>query len=830
MGARGALLLAAWFVFEGTTQASPLACRRTIAKEAARYAQTRLKALQRCDERVLRSASEGACPDARAAQGIAVAGHKLAAKIATACGGANQRCDASDTGADADDSPASIGWPGTCPGFALGACANTIADCSDIASCLACIAGTGVDQALTLAYGRLAPSPEGSTLNSCQAALGHAAAQFYLTRSKALAQCEDRMLRALVPGPCPDPKAALKIAPADAKRNAESYGACAGMDRVCGGGDDFAPAEIGFVALCPAVTVPGGRACGGVAGGLQEVVDCLDCTTEFVGDCLAAVAAPNLGPYPSVCRVATTPLPAPPPRPPGCGNGLLEAGEDCDPPGSPVCPNASNGLETCSAACQCPCPGRLELTTTDGTLKAIDAGSTGLGHDLPGAARGTKLTVQLTGCEQTHAPCGECAIAGLVANTAAGAGDVDNQRCSGDTRVSCHSDCDCAAVGGSCEFYIGGYIPGALGGVPFCMLDRVEGPVTGTTDLTSGASTLQLKAAAGFFISTCPTCDGDPTSYDGVRAGTCSGGRHAGLPCDANGSSNGSTNPFLGNASLDCPPAGTPITLPPSPLTLTTGTQTRSLSAASPSCRASGFTGMKCFCDTCDNQAATPCSSNADCAAVGAAICGGKRCLGNAVNRGAPCQNNSQCPNGACGVPGSPSAPNACADGICTPTVGDDGECMAGPVDIYCGPTATFHGCLNDAECSQYLSCTGGTRDGAVCAGPSDCPGGSCDANTCSVVRVRPCFTDNGVTAPRCFGGAQDGVGCSLPADCPDGFCGGSRVTASGTASVPAADEWDVTLAGLTCAQPASLDLASSLSGFPGLLRATFVGHVRALP
>src|SRR5207244_3348914 len=99
-----------------------------------------------------------------------------------------------------------------------------------------------------------------------------------------------------------------------------------------------------------------------------------------------------------------------------------------------------------------------------------------------------------------------------------------------------------------------------------------------------------------------------------------------------------------------------------------------------------------------------PCSSDADCAAVGATTCGGKRCLGGA-NNGTACSANSECPGGACNVPGATTQPNLCSAGAtdCVPDAGtpspNDHKC-ASTVDQYCAPTETFRQCTVNTDCT----------------------------------------------------------------------------------------------------------------------------------
>ncbi len=56
-----------------------------------------------------------------------------------------------------------------------------------------------------------------------------------------------------------------------------------------------------------------------------------------------------------------------------CGDGVVEDGEGCDPPGSASCGNASNGLQFCDNHCQCDCPSHIEFEGTPGSLGVLEA-------------------------------------------------------------------------------------------------------------------------------------------------------------------------------------------------------------------------------------------------------------------------------------------------------------------------------------------------------------------------------------------------------------------------------------------------------------------------
>ncbi|HEY2386790.1 MAG TPA: PQQ-binding-like beta-propeller repeat protein [Candidatus Binatia bacterium] len=539
-----------------------------------------------------------------------------------------------------------------------------------------------------------------------------------------------------------------------------------------------------------------------------------------------------------------TPIPGPTATPgPLCGNGVIDPGESCDPPNS-FCPNSAPGF-FCSNACQCDCPKTLEMTGI-GMGAVVDRGWTGIAHDVELPSGGT-YTVGITGCDSPSRPCGTCTLAGPVPNIYAAnyalktGGQINNRRCVDDTRVDCHGNGGCNS--GTCAYYASTYIPVTVGGVSACVEQYYAGPVTGTVNLESGTlatnTVLAERIYSGLTVRIgCPRCLGDVASNDGKRDGTCAEGIDAGSSCDVNGSS---SNPILGPTSFDCRPnPGARIASTTYPFGTSTSTLTKTLSAGSPSCRAPGFTGGKCVCDTCNDAAATACSSNADCTAVGATVCGGRRCTGGPKN-GTPCSVNSQCPSGGCVVPGVQTAPNQCDGGAldCVPGGApgpNDGICQTGPLETFCSPNGTMIQCGDDADCvAQGLrSCVGGTRaaqvcyatcagglspgfrcsfdsdcgPGSTCTGsaspPTDCPGGTCAYETCSDGRFRECFLDRGQ-----IGGHDD---------------------ASGQSFAPMQDGGDPTLASLLCVGPTASSSVNGAVGLPGLERIERVTHLQARP
>ena len=452
-----------------------------------------------------------------------------------------------------------------------------------------------------------------------------------------------------------------------------------------------------------------------------------------------------------------------------------------------VCALVTLAFSTALAAEPCPNAVRLDV---DGAGSDIDPGWTGMAHDNHYV--GLTLTMGITGCAGATQPtCGNCSLTGPLAN--GGGALFNNRRCSDKSWITCTTNADCVAGGavGPCQIFFGPPLPYTAGGVSVCVTNEITGPGSGITDVEAGSMTMSLpylaKIYSGPTVSApCPQC----------VAGVCNAGPRSGLPCTTNG-----TSPLFGPVSFDCPPStgvfiGTVI---PSGLTLSTNNQTMTLSAASPNCRAVGFTGDKCFCDTCNNAAATFCTSNADCVAVGATICGGKRCNGGTnngaacsltcaggTNVGAPCVTSSQCPGsscssssqcpggGLCSVPGTAPAPNQCDDTVCTPNPldtasSDEGTCAAGPFEQFCA-IDTYRGCLTDGDCPAL-------------------------GDTCTFGKNRDCFTDNGVI--------------------------GGDISVAGFADPPVDSTAAPTLGSLFCIPPTVSSAVNGVGGFPGPGRLT---------
>ncbi|MCC6763832.1 MAG: hypothetical protein IT293_04135 [Deltaproteobacteria bacterium] len=821
-GALVALLCICSFAGSARADAKSAAkCSAAIIKAGSGLLQSEAKILQKCRDAIVKGK---ACDQVKTQASIDKARAKLSSSITKACGGKDKVCDT----ADADGSQPTLdeyGWNITnCPGFE-GACTNAITDCDDIPACIQCIGEASVTQAMDLYYPPNRPSSVGNkTLNKCQATLGKAALTFFNAKSKALAKCWGTKVKKTANCPA---DAQAKIDAARAKLDKALAKACVGLDN----------STVGLPAGCLAVA-----SCGAPVSSLIDVGNCTECVTEFKVDCPDRASSVSVGaPYPAECLVIPpTPTPtatvtqlpatatptvsptpsATPTQSVLCGNGQLDVGEQCDPTSATTaCSNVNPADYPCSAVtCTCACPTKVTFAGDATDPKSIlDTGWTGISHRAPIISDGD-VTVALS-CSGNGRPCGVCTISGPIANTESG--QIANQRCSNNQAISCTSDATCIArtclggsndgdacsadsnctggtcpAAGTCEFYFGSNLPLAAGGVTTCVVNQFNGSVSGTANVESGdaATTALLTSRVynGIAIDNpCPRCMGDATVNDGTAGGTCDGGPRVGLGCDGNGTI--PSRPDFGTTSLDCPPAASAIiaTLPID-LTNRTGPVTKTLTAASPSCV--NAPGNKCLCDTCNNAAATPCFTNDDCVAVGATVCGGKRCLSGA-NNGAGCANNTECPGGACARPGEPTKPSACLDDSATATLdcadGDadgEGECSVGPTDPNCsvGSGHAQRGCLSDGDCG------GGA--------------GSC------VVSQRKCFLTGGGTFQ------------------PSAFDGTDTLIAVGQVDTPMNDVSNPTLGAVFCVGPTGASAVNNVAGLPGPARVTIKGTARGLP
>ncbi len=435
-----------------------------------------------------------------------------------------------------------------------------------------------------------------------------------------------------------------------------------------------------------------------------------------------------------------------------CGPGSGEAGcqDELCPDKGEVVIYAGTSATSCSSNGDCAvgtCNTGIGLCQTE-TL--LSTGWTGIAHGSD-ANDEVKQAANLI-CPgpfdgMAAEPCGECVVAGLIAETR-------DCRCAADNRTVCDepfvADADDCG-GGICNCYLGPPLPLSAGNTPACSINKFATDVTGTAnvDLGEGEVTTSLKAIAYLGINLilpCPACGGtctapagsigagcgtdldcdssagaadgvcgnyDVTPKDGVRDGTCKGGLNDGESCDidAYNSTFPAPGPSGSGMSLDCFPdpgknvSGTGLNIA---LTQTTGTS--ALPVAGIECGFPPFVTYDCPCGQCSNDTSTACTSNADCS-------GG----------------------GTCGDDGSGKPlPDQCDTTLdCVDVGGGVGECGSGPVDTLCDGILRangkgFIGCLANVDCEP----------GTI----------GVDAGACTLSETRPCFLDpvtaSGVPSP----------------------------------------------------------------------------------
>ena len=773
-------------------------CQIAIGKNTSAFFSSKTKALGKCWDAKLNGKPVVSCVrpatgDGKYIAAIDKAELKKQTGICKACGGDDQACDGSG-----DFSPALIGFSGNCP--AVAACGGPVTTLAQLVACVDCVTEFKVDCEVPLAVPGFQPYP-----GMCPGAVATATPTTTATRT---------------PTPTPTRTATpTPTATVTATRTATPT---------------------------PTATATATRTATRTP------------TPTVTATALPATPTATRTQTPTATRTVT-PTPTVTSTPAACGNGVVDPGEDCDTAGgAPTsCQNNSNTSAgfTCSVTCQCACPTKVTFAgDPNDPASILDTGWTGISHRAPIISNG-EVTVGLSACAGSSRPCGTCTVNGPIKNPNAGAGQLDNQRCTNDSSVRCTTNPTCTAllntcsggtnngaacvlsqctdpgvctagtcvggadngvaccnggacrVAGTCGFYFGSNLPLAAGGVSTCVSNVFNGAITGTANIESGdAVNTALLSSSVFLASTidqpCSRCIGDPTINDGVLGGTCDVGPRAGFACDGNGTV--PSRPDFGTTSLDCTSSpGTQIAILGINLSNATNSVTRTLTTASPNCNG-GLAGNKCMCGTCNNGSNTSCFVNADCpdpAGPIGPICNGTRCLGGA-NAGAACGTASQCPGSSCSRPGQPTQPSGCSDDT---TVSD-----------------------RVMECDEGADLEPGNQEGGCTVGPID--------STCTVVSghaQRGCSMDSecggvlgscGSSPRRCFltgGGTFQALGTEDGTD---------TLIAVGMADPPMNDVAQPTLGAVFCVAPTAAGAVNLVAGLPGPGRVTIRGTATGLP
>ena len=321
----------------------------------------------------------------------------------------------------------------------------------------------------------------------------------------------------------------------------------------------------------------------------------------------------------------------------------------------------------------------------------LSTGWTGTSHLVDVLDRAGE-TVNLLSCD---ADCGACQM-----SLALEKGEPNALcRCALNPTQSCDTfnglDLDDCGLLDTCNCFFGAPLPLSSGGVPVCVLNRHTSDIQETLiDVGTGqqqgtvVNSALVHLGENTQLEPCPTCQNDPIPKDGIRGGTCTRGLRIGQACDI-----GAIHPDFGPTSHDCPPnsvtnvsgSGLFLRLP-----------YKSVSSSIPyTLPCDQPPGALCPCLTCSGDTLVGCSSDDQCASVGA---------------------------GTCSVSGGAGArPNACGDGVCT-----DGFCLAGPTENFCDAIVRQNGrgflqCNTDVDCAAL------------------------NAGSCTIEQTRPCH-DNPLT------------------------------------------------------------------------------------
>jgi hypothetical protein len=334
------------------------------------------------------------------------------------------------------------------------------------------------------------------------------------------------------------------------------------------------------------------------------------------------------------------------------------------------------------------------------TRTDVDTGWTGFAHNIdtddPVPAR---LFLDCVG----PAPCGQCEITGHDPS-------LGNCRCESDNRTRCFTvaGTDEACGGGECICNFGPPMPVSAGSTPVCVLNTLAGQPSGQANVDNGSGSVVLHLAEKIYLGTsrftpCPVCINDPTPADGVRGGTCVGGRNNTESCDAQAFNATFPPPTGALYSLDCFPGDdTNVTGDGLQIETVLTTGRTELHANLPCATDGPIAEVDCPCRVCSGDFSIACNTHEECADAGAGTCSSN---GN----------------------GTQTIPNACEDLACAPIGNDEGECATGPDETWCDAIVRADG-------SGLIGC-GTNADCAV-----DVLG--VDAGECAIVERRPCFLD----------------------------------------------------------------------------------------
>lgn len=405
-----------------------------------------------------------------------------------------------------------------------------------------------------------------------------------------------------------------------------------------------------------------------------------------------------------------------------------------------------------TASLAAPATAEDQCRAVDLQYGAIDLGWRGSGHDQPGLSGAPASMGVLSRCSVVGTVCGanaDCGAGSCEPTCAPGGssaceltGPLAPPRCVRSLEV-CATDADCEP-GGFCERFMAPPLPLVTRGVPMCVTAYTVDDITGTLDLVTGESEIDLplqrwRVHLGSTLEApCPACgtvDDQPKVGETFTCGAGSPNTGAACVVDA-------VSPLFGGTSYGCPPSSQAnvsalgVAVAFGRITTATRVEQAVLPCGFPLSQAHPVVGTgNCLDDfsACSANAdclrctdtLSVCAANADCgtgvacaeAPVQPVACGVYChcgfCGGSDVDR--PCFSDADCDSGVQCLPGvggfGPTPQernNNCVNLVC----GEDGSelCCSGAGCINgetLGPTALtgtcsdapFRRCVGDAEC-----------------------------------------------------------------------------------------------------------------------------------
>ncbi|HEY2386099.1 MAG TPA: hypothetical protein VGK30_03995 [Candidatus Binatia bacterium] len=706
-------------------------CQEAIAKNAAKFVGKKLKAIQKCNEKNMKSPGDCAPADLTAT----IAG--LTTKLND---GLNKKCGPPFPPAGLSNTPPSgLGFPGKCSQGGPGNFTST-----DLNNCIDTSHEDAVDSLIDIEWGTTTANAN-SDVQKCQKAIDKDGGKVTAAVLKAVQKCRNSINKGSITGilgsacATSDSKTMASITKAQSKATADISTKCQ-------------DSQIVQLDVCnPNATTAAAAAA------------CVVSTHTLAAD-NSAVDASDLIDFEYAAPAI-------------CGDGTKnQLNEECDGSDDSACPTLC-GDPSGSFACLClNIPRERVIEHSAGA--DLDNGWDGSSHDS-GTVEGGGYVVNLYDCNATDT-CGDdtctvgascsggahdfCTTDAQCAFLAEGTCRTDRTdvgpHCNLNVQTSCLTNADCPGAGNFCvKTFHGPPLPLSAGGISVCVLNTFSENAVGTKNMGTGAAAVRIRQRSQTHLTAevgasgpCPVCGGFCNGVTGVRhpcavdadcadappthtcnhSLVCNFGANADKACRADPPNGGGTALF-GNPSIDCPPPATD-NLTGIGLDILFNPATTQTVSSQPSVQ-------------CDNPAFS-----------------GKTCDGG-TNNGATCTVNSQCPGGACTFqcycPNGGAVhqrPNGC-DAACvgggndTTSCDADSECPGGFCHQGdCRPDTGAPLILkpNEGACTATLEGHCSVSAFRTCNADADCQAPACTschpAETCNI-QGKNCFVNSGTTA-----------------------------------------------------------------------------------